>query len=76
MTTPLLTNLKLDPFERFEEARGYDEWQENRAWTFHPAFNQVGVLIQLLKDYPPRNKSLDFNLDEAMRALTPTATDR
>ena len=76
MTTPLLTNLKLDPFERFEEARGYDEWQENRAWTFHPAFNQVGVLIQSLKDYPPRNKSLDFNLDEAMRALTPTATDR
>ena len=42
----------------------------------HPAFNQVGVLIQSLKDYPPRNKSLDFNLDEAMRALTPTATDR
>jgi arylsulfatase A-like enzyme len=76
MTTPLLTNLKLDPFERFEEARGYDEWQENRAWTFHPAFNQVGVLIQSLKDYPPRNKSVDFNLDEAMRALSPTATDR
>ena len=59
-----------------EEARGYDEWRENRAWTFHPAFNQVGVLIQSLKDYPPRNKSLDFNLDEAMRALTATATDR
>jgi hypothetical protein len=34
------------------------------------------VLIQSLKDYPPRNKSLDFNLDEAMRALTATAADR
>ena len=59
-----------------EEARGYDECLENRAWTLHPAFNQVGALIQSLKDYPPRNKSLDFNLDEAMRALTPTATNR
>jgi hypothetical protein len=34
------------------------------------------MLIQWLKDYPPRNKSVDFNLDEAMRALTPIATDR
>jgi hypothetical protein len=31
------------------------------------------MLIQSLKDYPPRNKSVDFNLDEAMRALAPTA---
>ncbi len=74
--TPQLTNLKLDPFERFEEARGYDEWQAHRAWTYHPAFNQVGVLIQSLKDYPPRSKSVDFNLDEAMRALNPTSINR
>ena len=39
-------------------------------------FNQVGVLIQSLKDYPPRNKSVDFNLDEAMRALNPATTER
>jgi arylsulfatase len=34
LLTPLVTNLKLDPFERFHEARGFDEWQENRAWTY------------------------------------------
>ena len=33
-TIPLVTNLKLDPFERFHEARGFDEWQEDRAWVF------------------------------------------
>jgi arylsulfatase len=33
LTTPIITNLKLDPFERFHEARGYDEWAENRSWT-------------------------------------------
>lgn len=49
MVTPLVTNLKLDPFERFHEARGFDEWQENRAWTYMPAFMQAGELIKSLK---------------------------
>ncbi len=76
LTTPIVTNLKLDPFERFTEARGYDEWAENRAWTYGPAFEQVGVLIKSLKDYPPRAASVDFNIDEAMRALQPGAGQR
>jgi arylsulfatase A-like enzyme len=71
MLTPLVTNLKLDPFERMHEARGFDEWQENHAWTYAPAFAQVGVLMQSLKDYPPRMASLDFDIDEAMKSLTP-----
>jgi len=73
MTTPLVTNLKLDPFERFHEARGFDEWQENRAWTYAPAFEQVGALLKSLKEYPPRQASVDFNIDEAMKAVTPKA---
>ena len=71
MVTPLVTNLKLDPFERMHDSRGFDEWQENHAWTYAPAFAQVGVLLQSLKEYPPRQKSLDFNIDEALKALTP-----
>ncbi len=73
LTTPIVTNLKMDPFERFHEARGYDEWAENRAWTYGPAFEQVGVFMKSLKDYPPRAASVDFNIDEAMRALKPGA---
>ncbi|MBB1086878.1 arylsulfatase [Lysobacter sp. SG-8] len=72
MITPLVTNLKLDPFERFHEARGFDEWQENRAWTYAPAFAQAGKFVQSLKEYPPRTASVDFNLDEMMRQLTPS----
>ena len=71
MVTPLVTNLKLDPFERFHEARGFDEWQENHAWTYAPAFGQVGALIKSLKEYPPRQASVDFNIDESMKSLTP-----
>jgi hypothetical protein len=72
MVTPLVTNLKLDPFERFHEARGFDEWQENRAWTYMPAFMQAGELIKSLKQYPPRTASANLDLDEIMRSLAPT----
>jgi arylsulfatase len=70
MVTPLVTNLKLDPFERFHEARGFDEWQENHAWLYAPAGAQIGVLLQSLKDYPPRQKSFELNVDEMMRSLS------
>jgi arylsulfatase len=45
---------------------------EDRAWTYAPAFAKVGEFMQSLKDYPPRMRSADFNIDEAMRALTPS----
>jgi arylsulfatase len=76
LLTPLVTNLKLDPFERFHEARGFDEWQENRAWTYAPAFAMVGDFVKSLKQYPPRMQSLDFNIDETMRSLAPSGGQR
>ncbi|PNU04450.1 arylsulfatase [Novosphingobium guangzhouense] len=63
LNTPLITNLKLDPFERFHEARGFDEWQENRSWTLAPANMQVAKFMKSLQEFPPRIKSLDFDLD-------------
>ncbi|NVK44534.1 MAG: arylsulfatase [Oceanospirillaceae bacterium] len=67
LTTPLITNLKLDPFERFHEARGFDEWQENRSWTLGPASEMVSRFMKSLQDYPPRAASFELNLDEMMR---------
>jgi arylsulfatase len=73
LVTPLITNLKLDPFERFHESRGFDEWQENRSFVLPLAMAEVQKLMKSLKDYPPRSESVDFNIDEAMQALTPKA---
>lgn len=70
LTTPLITNLKLDPFERFHEARGYDEWQENRSWTLNPAAHQVQLFMESLAQYPPRRESFNLNIDEMMRKAT------
>lgn len=70
LVTPLITNLKLDPFERFHEARGFDEWQENRSWTLAPAGQLVGKFIMSLKEYPPRQESFDIDIDQMMKALS------
>ncbi|MFV0304368.1 MAG: arylsulfatase [Moheibacter sp.] len=71
MVTPLITNLKLDPFERFHDSRGFDEWQENRSFALPLAMEKINIFMKSLQDYPPRMKSLDFNLDDALKALTP-----
>jgi arylsulfatase A-like enzyme len=68
LTTPLITNLKLDPFERFHTARGFDEWQENHSWTLGPARLMVAEFMKSLKDYPPRMASFDLNIDEMLRS--------
>jgi len=57
LTSPYIINLKLDPFERFVEARGYDEWAENRSWLFGPAAMQVGTFVKTFEKYPPRQPS-------------------
>ena len=64
LTSPLITNLKLDPFERFHEARGFDEWQENRAWILGPAMEVVVKFLDSFKDYPVRQQSADYSVDE------------
>jgi arylsulfatase A-like enzyme len=74
LVTPIITNLKLDPFERFHEARGYDEWQENRSWTIVPAMQQVAAFVQSLREFPPRQLSFDADLDKIFgEALAPKA---
>jgi arylsulfatase A-like enzyme len=73
MVTPLVTNLKLDPFERFHEARGFDEWQENHAWLYAPAGAQIGAFLQTLKEFPPRQQSFELDVDELMRSLSEPA---
>ncbi|WP_312315935.1 arylsulfatase [Stenotrophomonas sp.] len=76
LTSPLITNLKLDPFERFHDARGFDEWQENRSWTLGPAAEQVGVFLQTLKSFPPRQASTNFNIDQMLASMQNTNSQR
>lgn len=64
LSSPYITNIKLDPFERFHEARGYDEWQENRAWLFAPAIMQLESFVKSFEEFPPRQPSFSPKVDD------------
>jgi arylsulfatase A-like enzyme len=70
LTTPLITRLDLDPFERFHEARGFDEWQENRSWALPLALGIVQKFFDSFEEYPPRQASLDFDTSEVIKNLS------
>lgn len=69
LSTPIITNLKLDPFERMHETRGYGEWQEQRGFMTGAAGKVLGTFMQTLKEYPPSQESNSFKLSDAFEML-------
>jgi arylsulfatase len=72
LRAPLLTNLRMDPFERAEEenAMGYQRWYLDRMFAVAPAAAYVGQWLQSFKEFPPRQKPGSFNLDRVMETVT------
>ena len=73
LTTPVITRLDLDPFERFEHARGFDEWQENRSWAIGPAMSLVQQLVQSFEDYPARQASFSPDTSDMVDMMMKSA---
>lgn len=72
LRAPLLTNLRMDPFERAEpeNAMGYQRWYMERMFGVAPAGAHVGAWLQSFRDFPPRQKPGSFNLERVMEAVT------
>jgi arylsulfatase A-like enzyme len=67
---PLVTNLRLDPFERFYEESGeYETWWAVKLWTLIPAVGIVGQFLQTFKEFPPSQKSGSLNVSDFLDAL-------
>jgi arylsulfatase len=71
LRAPLVTNLRMDPFERAEEehAMGYQRWYMEHMFVIAPAGAYVGQWLQSFKEFPPRQKPGSFNLDRVMEAV-------
>jgi arylsulfatase len=71
LRAPLLTNLRMDPFERaeHENAMGFQRWYMDRMFLIAPAGAYVGQWLQSFKEFPPRQKPGSFNLDRVMEAV-------
>jgi arylsulfatase A-like enzyme len=68
---PMLTNLRLDPFERMgwpenQAAQGsqqYFDWFKFQFWRFVFVQQQVAKLAETAIEFPPMQKGASFNLD-------------
>jgi len=71
LRAPLITNLRMDPFERaeHEHAMGYQRWFMERMFLVAPAGAYVGQWLQSFKEFPPRQKPGSFNLERVMETV-------
>jgi arylsulfatase len=68
---PVITNLRLDPFERTgwpengtkDGAQAYFDWFKYEFWRFVFAQQEVEKLAQTAIEFPPMQKGASFNLD-------------
>jgi arylsulfatase len=68
---PMLTNLRMDPFERAEdESVEYPTWAAARMFALAPAGAYVGQWLQSFREFPPRMKPGSFSLDRVMDSVT------
>lgn len=77
LRAPMLTNLRMDPFERAEyEAADYTHWYMERMFAIAPAGAYVSNWLQSFREFPPRQKPGSFNLNRVMEAVTKGAGDK
>jgi arylsulfatase len=72
LRAPMITNLRMDPFERaeHEHAMGYQRWFLERMFLIAPAGAYVAQWLQSFKEFPPRQRPGSFNLERVMEMVT------
>ena len=71
MRLPKFFDLRADPFERGEEAIGYDMWFLENIPIQYAAPPLLMQWLSSFKEFPPRAKSASFTIDQAMEKLMP-----
>ena len=69
---PRIANLRMDPFEAhvdFAESPMAMRWMADKMWAFVPMQALVGYFLQSFREFPQRQKSASFNIDQVMRQL-------
>jgi arylsulfatase len=71
LRAPMLTNLRMDPFELAHQiGMDYERWFAEHMFMIAPAGAYVGRWLQSFREFPPRQKPGSFNLDRVMEAIT------
>jgi arylsulfatase A-like enzyme len=68
---PILTNLRMDPFERAkDDGFDYTHWMAERMFAIAPGGAYVAQWLQSFREFPPRQKPASWNLDKVMATLS------
>ncbi len=71
LRAPLLTNLRMDPFELAHDiGMDYNRWYLEHMFMIAPAGAYVGQWLQSFREFPPRQKPGSFNLERVLEAVS------
>lgn len=70
---PKVVDLRSDPYEYAIDAGSiyYFKWLQDHAFVIVPAQTTVGKFLMTFKEFPPRQKSASFNLDQVLEKFLP-----
>jgi arylsulfatase A-like enzyme len=70
-TAPIVTNLRQDPWERYQdESMNYGKWWGEKLWTMVPAVAIVGGFLQTFKEYPPSQASGGLTVSQFLEGIS------
>jgi hypothetical protein len=70
LRVPKLFNLKTDPYERADiTSNTYWDWMADHMFLFVPAQAYVAQMLQTFAEFPQRQKSASFSLDQVVAKL-------
>jgi arylsulfatase A-like enzyme len=73
---PIIFDLRADPFERADVDSGaYETWFAEHLFLLVPAQAFVAQFLASFRDFPPRQKSASFTVEQAFEALRKSGSD-
>ncbi|BBZ43487.1 arylsulfatase [Mycobacterium parmense] len=75
LRVPKLFNLRTDPYERADiTSNTYYDWMVDHIFLFVPAQAYVAKMLETLVEFPQRQKSASFSMDQVMAKLRDATT--
>ena len=75
LRVPKLFNLRTDPYERADiTSNTYYDWMMDHVFLFVPAQAYVAKMLETLVEFPQRQKSASFSIDQVMAKLQEATT--
>ncbi len=75
LRVPKLFNLRIDPYERADvTSNTYYDWMLDHIFLFVPAQAYVAKMLETLVEFPQRQKSASFSMDQVMAKLQDATT--